>query len=70
MPEPVPLAEEVEALFALVRARYGSRLDPDQLEAVHRQVREVVARARALRAVPLAGSDEPVPTWTPYRADD
>ena len=51
---------EADLLFALVRERYGSRLTPEQLEAVRQGVTTIVEEARALRAVPLRNSDAPL----------
>jgi hypothetical protein len=53
-------ASEVDLLFALVRARYGSRLTAEQLEAVRTGVAAVVEGARALRAVRLDNADGPL----------
>jgi hypothetical protein len=60
---------EVEALVALVRARYGARLTGEQLAALRDQVASQVARARVLRAVRLANADEPAQPFAPYRSD-
>jgi len=51
---------EVELLFALVRERYGSRLTPEELEAVRTGVAAIVEGARALRAVRLDNADGPL----------
>ena len=61
-------SSEVETLFTLVRQRYGDRLTPEQLEAVKKGVEGVVEMARALRAVRLGDSDEPMQPFVPYRA--
>lgn len=58
--EPTPGAEAAEALWALVRARYGSRLTAAQLEEVRQAVEAIVETARAVRAVPLSNADLPV----------
>ena len=58
MSEPAP--SEVERLFAVVRERYGSRLTPEQLEAVRTGVAAIVEGARALRAVRLDNADGPI----------
>ena len=60
---------EVEALFALVRERYGDRLTSEQLDSVCQGVEGIVRTARALRAVRLENSDEPMQPFVPYRAD-
>ena len=61
---------ETEILFELIRARYGSRLTPEQLEGVRRGVAAVVAQSDALRAVRLGNADEPVQCFVPFRADE
>jgi hypothetical protein len=67
---PVPAAAEVAALFALVSARYGSRLDAAQLEGVRKAIEAIVEQARAVRAVRLNNADEPYQTLRPYRGDE
>jgi len=59
---------EVDQLFALVRARYGDRLTPAELDEVRKSVEAVVRTSRALRAVKLENTDEPFPPFAPYRA--
>ena len=61
---------EVDALFALVRARYGARLDAAQLEGLRKAIEGIVEQARAVRAVRLENVDEPVPAFRAYRADE
>ena len=61
---------EVEALFALVSARYGARLDAQQLEGVRKAIEGIVEQARAVRAVRLGNADEPTPAFRAYRADE
>ena len=65
-----PAAAEAAALFALVSARYGSRLDASQLEGVRKAIEAIVEQARAVRAVRLGNADEPYQTFRPYRADE
>jgi len=60
---------EIDALFALVRERYGDRLTPDQLEELRKGIEATAEAMRALRAVRLQNSDEPFPPFVPYRAD-
>jgi hypothetical protein len=62
-------SNEVDRLFALVVERYGARLTPAQLEDVRKGIEAVVAGARALRAVKLTNSDEPMQPFVPFRAD-
>jgi hypothetical protein len=63
-------ASEVDLRFALVRARYGERLSADQLDALRRVVEGLVDQLTALRSVRLANSDEPLPPFVPFRADE
>jgi hypothetical protein len=60
---------EVETMLALVRERYGSRLDADQLAGVRIALEGIVQAARALRAVRLTNADEPAQPFAAYRAD-
>ena len=62
-------SNEVDRLFAMVAERYGARLTPAQLEDVRRAIEAVVTGARALRAVKLTNSDEPMQPFVPFRAD-
>ena len=69
MEESGPGSNEVDRLFAMVAERYGSRLTPAQLEDVRKGIEAVVTSARALRAVKLANSAEPLQPCVPFRAD-
>ena len=60
---------EVETLLALVRERYGSRLDADQLAGVRTAIEAIVQASRALRAVRLSNADEPAQPFAAYRAN-
>jgi hypothetical protein len=60
MSEPEAARSEVELLFSLVRDRYGSRLTPEEVEAVRAGVAAIVEAARALRAVHLDNADGPL----------
>jgi hypothetical protein len=60
---------EVETLLALVRERYGSRLDADQLAGVRTAIEAIVQASRALRAVRLTNADEPAQPFAAYRAE-
>jgi hypothetical protein len=64
-----PARGEVEALFALVRQRYGERLTAEELAAVREGIEGIVRTTRALRAVRLRNSDEPLPPFAPFRAE-
>lgn len=54
-----PAAATAEALFTVIRARYGQFLTAEQLDLVQRSVRNRVATAETLRRVQLKNSDEP-----------
>jgi hypothetical protein len=60
---------EVETLLALVRERYGGRLDAEQLAGVRTAIEGIVQAARALRAVRLGNGDEPAQPFAAYRAE-
>jgi hypothetical protein len=62
-------SDEVEARLAIVRARYGARLTPDQLAEIRTMVEGIVKGARAMRAIRLRSADEPMPPFAPFRAD-
>jgi len=69
MSEADAVRAEVDTLLALVRERYGDRLDAAQLAAVRTAMEGIVQAARALRAVRLANADEPGQPFAAYRAD-
>jgi len=69
MSEPVKPNPEADALFEIVRQRYGDRLTPEQLDELSRIVRAQVEAARALRAARLTNADEPFQPFAPYRAE-
>jgi hypothetical protein len=70
MSEPEHGEREVELRLSLLRLRYGDRLSAEQLDDLRRTVQGIVAQVRALRAVPLANADEPLPRFTAFRADE
>ena len=63
-------AAEAGALFEVIRARYGSRLTPEQLAEVRKGVEAMVETAGALRAVRLANGEEPLDVAVPFRGDE
>ena len=69
MTEPVKSDPEADALFEIVRQRYGARLTPEQLEELRGVVAAQLEAARALRAVRLSNADEPMQPFAPYRAE-
>ena len=68
-PDDAQVRSEVNALFAVIQRRYGSRLTPAELEGVRKGIRGVVEGARALRAVRLGNAEEPFQPFAPFRAD-
>ena len=69
MSEPAKLDPETDALFEIVRQRYGDRLTREQLDEVRKIVGAQVGAARALRAVRLTNADEPMQPFSPYREE-
>jgi len=69
MSEPAKPDPETDALFEIVRQRYGDRLTPEQLDELSRIVYAQVEAARALRSMRLTNADEPVQPFAPYRAE-
>jgi len=69
MTEPGKPDHEADALYDLVRQRYGDRLTPAQLDEVRKMIGAQVDAARALRAVRLTNADEPMQPFAPYRAE-
>ena len=69
MSEPAKPDPEADALFKIVRQRYGDRLTPEELDDVRKIVRAQVEAARALRPVRLTNGDEPMQSFAPYRQE-
>lgn len=69
MSEPAKLDPEADALFEIVRQRYGDRLAPSLMDEVRKIVQAQVEAARALRAMRLTNADEPMQPFVPYRAE-
>jgi hypothetical protein len=70
MSEPGPAESEIELRLSLLRLRYGDRLSVEQVDDLRRTMQGIVAQVRALRAVPLANADEPLPRFVPLRGDE
>jgi len=64
-----PGSRDAESLFDLVKARYGDRLTPEQLEEVRRGVERIVEAAEALRRVRLENWEEPLFVFRPHRGE-
>jgi len=69
MSEPAKPDAEADALFEIVRQRYGDRLTQEEKDEIRKIVRAQVEAARALRPVRLTNADEPFQTFAPYRAE-
>lgn len=69
MSETEAVRSEVDTMLALVRERYGERLDAEQLAGVRTAIVAIVQASRALRAVRLDNADEPGQPFAPYRAE-
>jgi hypothetical protein len=61
--------EEVELLFALVRQRYGARLDEAQLSIVRETLAGLARDLAALRAATIPDDAEPAQPFVPFRSD-
>jgi hypothetical protein len=62
--------EDADALFDLLKGRYGDRLTPEQLEDLRETVGEITKRADEMRSVSLKISDEPFLVFTPFRGEN
>ena len=69
MSDPAKPDPEADALFEIVRQRYGDRLTPSLMDEVRKIVRAQVEAARALRSVRLTNADEPMQQFAPYREE-
>ena len=69
MSKPTTPDPEADALFEIVRQRYGDRLTREQLDELGPIVRAQVEAARALRAIRLTNADEPMQPFAPYREE-
>ena len=69
MSEAAKADPEADALFEIVRQRYGGRLTPEQLDEVRKIVQGQVEAAAALRAMRLTNADEPMQPFAPYREE-
>jgi len=62
-------AAEFEAMFDMVRARYGDRLNDSELERVRSEVETVVDLASTLRDFDLKDWDQPSSAYSVYRGE-
>jgi len=58
-PTAAPPPAALEPTMALVKAKYGRYLTPEQLEGVRQSVQRSIANADRMTLMPLANSDEP-----------
>ena len=66
-PKPVPDADlekaadaaDARSLLDIVRRKFGSRLDAEQLDSIRDDLEGNMRMARTLRALPLGNADEP-----------
>lgn len=56
---PPEISEDARSLGEIVRRRYGKHLNPDQLEAVTRELDQRVQGGRRLKDAKLSNGDEP-----------
>ena len=69
MSEPAKPDPEADALFEIVRQRYGGRLTPEQLYDLRQIAQAQVEAARALRSIRLTNAEEPMQPFVPYRTE-
>ncbi len=58
-PTPAPPPAALEPTMALVKAKYGQHLTPEQMEGVRQSVQRSILNADRMTLMPLANSDEP-----------
>jgi hypothetical protein len=63
------MTDEAEILFALIRARYGARLDAVQLEDARKTVEAIVRDVATLRAAAIPDDAEPGQPFIPFRGE-
>ncbi len=63
-----PVDEEAALLFALIRHRYGARLDEAQLAIIRETIDGMLRDVAALRAAAVPDNAEPVQSFVPFRA--
>ncbi len=56
---PLEISEDAKALAAIVQRRYGTHLDPKQLQSVTEDLEQGIQSGKRLRAVKLANGEEP-----------
>ena len=61
--------QTVEALFELVRLKYGRWMNEQQLAEVREGVEAIAEASEELRSVELDNGDEPLFVFKPYRGE-
>jgi hypothetical protein len=59
------LQRECDAAYEMLMRRYGNRLSPEMADGLRAAVESVVKTVTALRAIPLANGDAPLPGAAP-----
>jgi hypothetical protein len=62
------VTDEADILFALIRARYGARLDAEQLEELRKTVDALVRDVATLRTAAIPEDAEPAQAFVAFRA--
>ena len=57
---------EAETLLALIQARYGDIVTPDELEEIRKGLDAILDGARAMHAIKLENGDEPHQFFKPH----
>jgi len=65
----VAAVNEAEILFALIRERYGARLDAAQLDELRKTIEGLVRDIATLRAAEIPDDAEPAQPFIPFRAN-
>jgi hypothetical protein len=63
------IADEVALLWALIRHRYGARLDEAQLAVVRETLEGLVRDVAVLREAKIPDEAEPAQPFMPFRAE-
>ena len=63
------VSDDAALLFAIIRHRYGARLDEVQLAVVRETVEGMLRDVAALRAAQIPDDAEPVQPFIPFRSE-
>jgi len=63
-------SNDYEALFNVVKNRYGSRINAEELEEVRKAVERISEASELLRSVELKNGEEPFFVFKPYKGKD